>query len=67
MADPQPIDPTTEIAVLMSPGHARAYQEWLQHNGLYLFKIPQSPEDSPYYTVGVSDRLYDSLPGAPDT
>lgn len=64
-ATPGFIEPEGEIVVMMSPGHVRAYQEWLHAKGLYLFQIPASPDDDPYYAVGVSDGLYNALAPPP--
>lgn len=51
--DPFWVQTPSEISVFMTPSHAIAYQRWLRSQNLYLFKIPHSDEDEPYYGVGI--------------
>ncbi len=40
------------VTVAMLGAHALAYQDWLRSNGLFLFRVPDTPELGKVYAVG---------------
>jgi hypothetical protein len=44
-----------ECQVVMTPSMYRAYEKWLDSNGMYAFGIPVSDDDLPTFGIGSKD------------
>jgi hypothetical protein len=47
--------PDEPCQVVMTPSMYRAYEKWLDSNGMYAFGIPVSDDDLPTYGIGSKD------------